>query len=358
MASGTTTDVITCFTCKIVDEYISLADGFTQSLMGALIHPMFILFVSLSGLWIVMAGFRLLTFRTTIGVIAKEFTMVIIAAVLLSQQGAQLINMIFTVTLQTMGAAASVALQIGGSTPKINADYTMIGGGLHALMLVSETAIMKVLKIGNLIAMDTTAFTPLTMIYALVLIVPYFILWVVYFAQVVVSIFRIMILAILSPFMILGLAFNWGQEMVKAGMRAVISSFIVLFASTAVMSILLYAVNGLGLDNMNGQTGNELASISNVQFMMTIAMGWLGTAFMTEATGLANSITGSNFTNNAAAVITAGAGGTALAALKAPGTDGLRGLAGKAVGGTAYGAGNLAGRVGGSVSDLVAKMKK
>ena len=50
----------------------------------------------------------------------------------------------------------------------------------------------------------------------------------------------------------------------------------------------------------------ELADILNPKFMMAVALGWLGTAFLFEATGIANSLTQSQFTNAAAATVVGG----------------------------------------------------
>jgi type IV secretion system protein TrbL len=361
--TATTTDAVQCLTCKIVDEYVSLANNFTQDLSQALLLPMYTLFISLVGLWVVIQGIRLILCHTDLLKVAHEFLFVSIAALLLSGQGPVLVNEIFSITLQTMGAASSVALMVGMKENAVTVDYNSIGGGLHALMLTAENAIMKILQIGVAISSTTSVFEPLQWIYALLLIVPYFILWIAYFAQVVVSIFRIMILAILSPFMMLGFGFGWGRDMLKNGMRTVISSFIVLFTSTAVIGVLLYAISSFELDSqkMETTTIREFASITNVRFLLTVAMGWLGTAFMTEATGLANSITGSNFTNNAAGTIVAGALGTAAAVSQAPGVGGAQGLIGKAMSGAFYGAGKGVGagiETSKRVDELIKKMKK
>jgi len=358
MAGGTTTKIADCFTCTIVDEYVNLAIHFTQDISELLFPGMLALFMSLVSLWVVIQGIRLIITRTTPGDVAEQFIYVMIAAVLLGGQGSELVNAIFVASLQTMGAAASIALQVGSPDSLSAMPDMTVGGGLHALMMTAETAIKDIIGMGVVIASSWTITTPLQILYALILIVPYFILWIVYFAQVVVSIFRVMMLATLSPFMILGFGFGWGREMAKGGVRSLISSFIVLFSSTAVIGVLLYAIESLNIGEADGQSARDIASLDNVKFMLTVAMGWLGTAFMTEATGLANSITGSNFTNNAAATVVAGAAGTAMALSKAPGADALKGelgnRAGNFMGNAAYGAGAGAGHV----AELIKKMKK
>ena len=345
-----TDKIETCFTCDIVSEYVNLANQFTQDLSQALVPAMWLLFMSLVGLWVVIRGIQLVLVQTTIMDFGKEFIFVIIAAVLLSGQGPELINMIYEASLGTMGSAASIALIVGKHTP-IAADTTTLGSGMVDLVRTSETAIMKIFGLAWRIAAAWSITTPLMVIYALILIVPYFILWVAYFGQVVVSIFRIMMLATLSPYMMLGFGFGWGRDMAKAGMKAMIAAFIVLFASTAVIAVLLYALDNLGIDGTTSDDGiRALADITNPKFMLAVAMGWLGTAFMTEATGIANSITGSQFTNQAVATIVAGAATTALALGKAPGaqalTSELKHRAGNFVGNAAYHAGQGAGLAG------------
>ena len=350
MAIETGDKIETCFTCDIVNEYVNLANQFTQDLSQALVPAMWLLFMSLVGLWVVIRGIQLVLVQTTIMDFGKEFIFVIIAAVLLSGQGPELINMIYEAALGTMGSAASIALIVGKHAP-IATDTTTLGSGMVELVRTAETAIMKIFSLAWRIAAAWSITTPLMVVYALILIVPYFILWVAYFGQVVVSIFRIMMLATLSPYMMLGFGFGWGRDMAKSGMKAMISAFIVLFASTAVIAVLLYALDNLGIDGTTTDDGiRALADITNPKFMLAVAMGWLGTAFMTEATGIANSITGSQFTNQAVATIVAGAATTALALGKSPGaqalTSELQHRAGNFVGNAAYHAGQGAGFVG------------
>jgi len=352
MAIETGDKIEVCFTCDIVGEYVNLANQFTQDLSQALVPAMWLLFMSLVGLWVVIRGIHLALVPATITDFGKEFIFVIIAAVLLGGQGPELINMIYEAALGTMGSAASIALIVGKNAP-IATDATSLGSGMVELVRTAETAIMKIFSLAWRIAAAWSITTPLMVVYAMILIVPYFILWVAYFGQVVVSIFRIMMLATLSPYMMLGFGFGWGRDMAKAGMKAMIAAFIVLFASTAVIAVLLYALDNLGIDGKTNDDGiRALADITNPKFMLAVAMGWLGTAFMTEATGIANSITGSQFTNQAVATIVAGAATTAMALGKAPGIKGLASSAaaggGLAAGWTAHGLGNAAGRIPGA----------
>jgi len=189
----------------------------------------------------------------------------------------------------------------------------------------------------------------------------------------VIAIFRIMMLATLSPYLMLGFGFGWGRDMMKSGLRTLVSAFMVLFGATAALAVMLYGVKALNIGDVDPERIREIASIENPKFLLAVAMGWLGTAFMTEATGMANSISGSSLTNTGVGVITAGASATALAlkgstsaaALRASGPVGTAaGATGWAIGGlftNPKGASGAASHVydTGSkvVSDLVAKAK-
>ncbi len=364
----------TCFTCDIVSEYTGLANQFTQDLSTALLGPMWVLFLSLAGLWIVIQGLRIVMGHASLMDFGKEFMFVMIAGFLLSGQGPELVNNIYRVSLSMMGSAASVALQVGGESPTVTASAAgaiPLDQGMTALVGSAESGVKDVFRMAGYIASEAAWDDPLPILYALVLLIPYFLVLVVYFSQVVIAIFRIMMLATLSPYLMLGLGFGWGRDMMKSGLRTLISAFMVLFGATAALAVMLYGVRSLNIGEVDPELIRDIASIDNPEFLLAVAMGWLGTAFMTEATGMANSIAGSSLTNTGVGVITAGATASALAlknnpataaAMRAAGPAGA--AAGWAVGGLVtnpkglsgaasqlYGSGSQA------VQDLVAKAK-
>ncbi|MBF0251731.1 MAG: hypothetical protein HQL35_14005, partial [Alphaproteobacteria bacterium] len=346
-----------CLTCGIIEQYVNLANHFTQDLSKLLVPGMWKFFIALASLWIVIQGIRLALTRTTINDVAEQFIFVCISGFLLGAQGSDLIDMIFVASLKMMGAGASLALQVGSPEPLSATADLSVGGGLHALMQTAEKAITTIIHLGFQIAQSWSITTPLQIIYALILIVPYAVLWIVYFVQIVVSIFRLMILATISPFMMLGFGFGWGRDMAKGGIRSVIATFIVLFSSTAVIGLILYAVKSLQLSSLETEQVREIASITNVSFMVAVAMGFLGAAMLTEATGLANSIVNSSFTNNAAATVVAGVAGAGYALLNSPGADGLKGVMGKGASGAAYGAGRGVGHINQMAEELYQKAR-
>ena len=294
-----------CFTCEIVDEYVDLANSFTQDLSDALIGPMWALFLAIVGVWVIIQGLRMAVNQTTIIDFTKELVFVLIASLLLSGQGPDLINAIYSASLKIMGSAATVALQVGDDNARNVVSYNTIGGGMTSLVRTAEDGVFKVFGMAEEIAARAKLTDPMPLLYSAVLVIPYFLVLIVYFSQVVISIFRVMMLATLSPYLMLAFGFGWGRNMAMAGLRTLLSSFMVLFGATAALAVMLYAVRGLDIGNAQNPMGE--ISITNTKYLVAVAMGWLGTAFMTEATGMANSISNSSLTNTSAAVITAGA---------------------------------------------------
>lgn len=346
---------IQCFTCPVVDQYVNLANQFTQDLSMVLLTPMWIIFGGIAGLWIVIHGIKMALGKGDIIGLLHELVFVSVAAGLLGGQGPQLVNLIYKAALATMSGAASVVLAAGGGiTAKTGIMTVSAGGnpasaidnlsGMHGLVATAELGIRKLFGMGGemMAASTLTDWSPF--FYALILMVPYLILLVVYFAQVVVSIFRIMMFSALSPILMLALGFGWGRDMVINGLRTVFAAFMVLFGATVALAVCLYAVKALGVGDpaSTGANVRELMSLSNGKLLVAIIMGWMGTAFMAEATGMANSIAGSQLTNTAAAVITGGMAATGIAMLKqAKGQWGE--AAGKVPGGLAKGVGWLVG---------------
>lgn len=254
--------------------------------------------------------------KTTIQDVAKEFVYVVIAWILLATTGPDLVNSVFVAALKTMGAAAAVALRTANKTEEWpEPSSSSIGSGMADLVSAAERGVTDVFGMALNIAGSSAWNNWLPVVYAIVLIVPYFLVLIVYFSQVVVSIFRVTMLATISPFLMLGYGFGWGRSMAMKGIATLLSAFMVLFGATLALAIMLYGVTSLNVGETQSVEG--LASLTNPTYLLTLALGWLGTAFMTEATGMANSITGSALSNTAAGIITAGAAATGAGLLTA-----------------------------------------
>lgn len=348
-----------CFLCPVVDEYVNLANSFTQDLSKVLLEPMWLIFLSIVGLWIVIHGLKIAFGKGDLIGLLQEFVFVSVAAGLLHGQGPELVNLIFRMALSTMSGAASVVLNAGSAIGTATGITAAAGGsgpasaienlaGMHGLVATAEGSVRKLFDMGGemMAASTLTDWSPF--FYAVILMAPYLILLIVYFAEVVLAIFRVVMIASLSPILMLALGFGWGRDIVVNGLRTIFASFMVLFGATVALAICLYAVQKLGVGDpkTTGVNVREFMSLTNGKLLVAIAMGWLGTAFQMEATGIANSIARSQLTNTAAGIITAGMSMTGLAALnriKDQWGDSASNAGGAAASGAAKGAGWLAG---------------
>tara|TARA_E500000318_G_scaffold41720_1_gene39924 strand:- start:11619 stop:12761 length:1143 start_codon:yes stop_codon:yes gene_type:complete len=317
-----------CFTCAVVNSYVDLAGKFTSDLSNSIVEPMWILFGSLASLWIVVHGIKIILGSLDVREFGREFIYMIIAAGMLSGQGPELVNSLYSASLSTISGAASAVLSTGtiadetgvtGGQPDTLASNGVTNlDGMTSLVMTAEQGIFKVFEMVGLMIANAPGWGPSIGAYVtgFLILLPYAILLIVYFAQVVVTIFRVMMIAALSPILMLMFGFNFGRGMVFSGLRTMFASFMVLFGATIALAVCLYGVSSM--DIAGEPIEEEVAGFlnwSNPRLWVTIMLGWLGTAFMAEATSIANSISEAKLTNQAAAIITAGATATGLTLL-------------------------------------------
>lgn len=301
----------TCFTCEPLNKYIALTTGFADNLSSALSDPMLILFTSLFGLWAVVCGYKLSFKQCDINIVITDLLYITITGVILSSQANGLISYVYATALSVMAGASDTAFTVAGGGNR-STGYT----GLVHLAASGEVAVAKVIQAASAIARAGKLYNIANYVYAAVLVIPYFLLVVVYSSQVVVAIFRAMMVAIFAPFLFMAFAFGWGRQMSYAGAKTLLASTLVLFACTAALALTIYGVDQIDIkpQSLTGDALDKFASLSNPQFLVILFLGWMGTALMTEGTAIANSIAQTALTNTAAGIMTAGAAGTALAA--------------------------------------------
>ncbi|WP_143589766.1 hypothetical protein [Thalassospira mesophila] len=264
-----------------------------------------------------------------------------IGAGLLSSQGAILVNLIYNTSLATMGGAAAVVLKAaataGGEANDLikesSADYT----GITQLVFVAEVGFRAVIGMAFEVWSKFSLGNLMAGVYGVLIALPWLLLMVIYFSQIAVSIFRVMMLAALSPYLMMGIGFGWSRGMVVQGLKSLFAAYMVLFGATLAVGLVLYAVAALNLDGFVDASGD----LQDMKIFVPIVLGWMGFAFVTEATGMANSIAQSQFTNSAVAAMTGGALATGMSAINSVKSGRLlnaaKGASGAAAG--AFGAG-------------------
>ena len=319
---------IECITCKTLETYADLAEGYIEALAGALYTPLITLFMSLVGLWAVVTGFKFWLAMVSPMHVLRDLFAIVIAFALLSTQGSNLITGIYSTSLEVMTGAAITAFSIGPGAPSIQS-----GAGIEGLMRATETGVSEVFGLAGDVISNTPPLAIMPYVYAILLVLPYFLVVIVFFSKIVVSIFRLMMLGVFAPFLIMFFAFGWGRGMAIDGMKTLLSAMFVLFAAAVSVGLLLYGVDtvshNLTTDEISG--GELLGS----DYLTVMILGWLGVALMTEGIALANSITGTALSNTAAGIITAGVAGSAMwagrTAWQQGGGDALKGLLGGAL---------------------------
>lgn len=306
---NTTADLAAkCWTCDPLKAYVDLSQDFVDRLSDVLQAPMLMLFASFCGLWIVVSGIKLALRMTDLNKIIEEFVYVSITGVLLGSLGTSLISSIYSSAISIMGGSSAAVFSLAAKVE--SSGYS----GLVSLAANGEQAVYKVFQAAGAIVSAGSLYRFVLYVYAVLLVVPYFLLVVVYSSQVVVAIFRATMCGVFGPFLFMAFAFGWGRDMAKSGAKTLLASVVVLFASTAALSLTIYGVNkGITFNpaDLTGEALNKFASVSNPDFLVILFLGWMGTALMTEGTSIANSIAQTALTNTAAGIMTAGVTGSA-----------------------------------------------
>lgn len=298
----------TCFTCAPLEKYVALTTDFASQLSDALGTPMLILFTSLIGVWAVINGAKLALKQCELGDLGRDLIYIIITGAILGSQQNGLISWVYSTALSVMSGSSDAAFSVAGGSME-STGYS----GLVALAANGEAAFATVIQAASAIARAGALYNLANYIYAFLLVLPYFLLVVMYSSQVVVAIFRAMMVAIFAPFLFMAFAFGWGRQMSYSGAKTLLASVLVLFACTSALALTIYGVKQIPIDptTLTGDALNKFASASNPDFLVILFLGWMGSALMTEGTSIANSIAQTALTNTAAGMLTAGAAATA-----------------------------------------------
>lgn len=295
---------------RIIQEFVDLANEFTTDLSIVLIPGLQSIFIALVGIWAILSGVKVMFGTVNVRDFFKDFMYVCISYLLLFSQGKTLVYTLFNTAFSVIGSAASMVINSGAKL-----EDTPEASGFASLAISVEEGMSQVVHMAMSIAAEWSVTNPLTILYAVALILPFILLLLGYMSQIVIAIVRLILLASFSAYLMLAYGYEWGREMAKEGIKTLLSTFIVLLGSTVAVSLVIYGVTRLEI----GKTGSldvETVSLADPAYLFALLIGWLGTALMVEGTAQANSISKSALTNNAAGIMTAGVAGTGYALAK------------------------------------------
>ncbi len=298
-----------CILCAPTQEYLNQSSDFIAKLSLTMLPDFQLIFGSATALWMTIKGLDVILQRINPHkVLTDELPWIFIAWALLFINANGLIQMIFNLSIQVLTGISIKIFEVTGAP-------IGSGGGLVGLVSALEAAIWSVVEVAQIIigkfAFPSNMITPI--ILSILLVLPYMLLLIVYFSQIIVNVFRIVILSTFLPFIFMAVGFGFWREMGKTAFKTILASIMVMSASTIVVSFAIFVVNSLGIE-LNENLGE--VNFSNEKIIFGVIIGWAMSALLAEGTSIANSIAGSSLTNTAAGVMTAGIAGSAMTAVK------------------------------------------
>ncbi|GAB3127252.1 hypothetical protein [Novispirillum itersonii] len=302
-----------CIFCGPVNEYVNLANSFSQDLSETLLVGVRALFLSLAGVWVTITGLKLIVGAIDSRKIAHEFIYLIIAAGLLNAQGADMANTIYRASLSTMAGAAAMVLTTGALATKTDiagntatppdAPRSQIAGleGMTMLISTAEQS-MRVMLTAAGVMWEHGKFG---WIAAPLIILPYGLHLIIFSSQIVISIFRILLISLFSPLMMMAVGFGFMRSLMTSGLRTLLASMLILFASTAALALCMYGVASLNMgDALVDGSVKAMIAADNPRLWVVIIMGWVGLVLQGEAVAIASALAQSSLTGQTAAALT------------------------------------------------------
>lgn len=305
--TNNTTDAAKCFLKDTMDVYVDLSEGFSAGVGSNITAGMTALFIGLATLWVMYTIILIALGRKNPQEIAIEVICIIIAGVVLQNNMVSIVSQGFTAIMDLVGNGASMVFK--AAVGPNNAASISGEGGMTGLVCSTEQSLKTVFGIGMDIFNKANALDLHYYLYAILLVLPYILIFVLYVSKTVVTIFRALFIATIFPYLIMAFGSGFLRAQFKAGFNTLIATFLVFMAATISVGLTIYGVNLLA----TMITIEKEISILNEQYLVILILGWAGSALMTEGIGLANSITGSSLSNTAAGVMTAGVMGTGAA---------------------------------------------
>ena len=370
MSNGNTTS-FDCLSCDLVGSYEGIALNFVSHLSEAMIPSLNLLFISAATLWIVIQGFRLVMAATHPLELFRQFVIIALAhGILFTEYEQGLFKLLFVTTLELATNAAAFILNTAWSASNIDSqaafsqwqvkDPNLPGEAprLMHLMARTEQGFLSVMRTAATLAEVTKWYQFHNWGYIALLLLPYGLMLIMYLGHIIIAVLRVMIISAFMPILIIFIGFNFFRDKAINAFAGLLSSILILFGATLGVALIMFAVSSLDLRTL------EEADIGTVTFwskdyMAAMLLGWIGPVVLAETVGIANSITGSVFSNTSLGIWTAGVSGTLMkgAQLGSRGLSAGGKVAGKGVGGAA---GALAQAAAGSperVAELMAKYK-
>lgn len=273
-----------CLSCGIAEGFVNTSGAFLDRLLGNVSGPMLVLMGAIAAGWIVIQGFKLALGTANIIEFLQNLLFLAAGFGLVEAMTLGFVSEIYDNTLNMMFSAAAMAMgESAGSTP---------GSTVSLLIYTIERALVAPINmVGNMIENASVFDLFQVFLYGGLILFPLLIMLIFFIKHAVVGLFRITIVAILSPFIVGMSAFPFGRQMWKAAINATIASILVLFAVSAAFGLVIDVI-GAPLRQMAMQAPNEIAADFG-QLLGAIIFCWGGLFLVTESQSIAATLAGS-----------------------------------------------------------------
>lgn len=268
-----------CYTCAVAEAYLANTSGFIERLLAAVQVPMQVLFIAMAGVWLALFGLRLASNTANFTEFGKDAIFLLIGYGFLEGLNTQFVSAVFEATINTMyGAAARMIGEPTGSTAANTAGLLLssIERAFWTPIMISWNMIQNA---GVLEAVVITFF-------ALVLCLPFVLMLILYVKHVVWGLFRVTLIAIMSPFIVGVSSFPFGRQVWSTAINQMLASILVLTAVTAVFSLIFSAIQ-VPLESMSRISPEDFTDQHIGEFFMAVILAWCGTYLVTESASFA-----------------------------------------------------------------------
>ena len=349
-----------CASCELVGVFTERAHGFVETIGTFLLAGVENIFIAVLPVWFVLALFQLLLGIKRVADIARSLVYIFITYILLTFNGSALVTGLYGLSLEMIGSVGQVTFanfSEGGAMPQWEGSENYVSSGIVNLVYTIESSVQKVFDYGNLMTSKASLFESLALWLNMTLfvILPYVAMTTMFFAKLVIAIFRVVLLSLFAPVIMFFVAFDWGREMGKTALKTLLASVFIAVATTAAMSLVIFIMGELitSLVQVEGGENPKVTEIWPIVFLL-MSLAWMGVAFMLDADGVANSLAGSMLSSAGAALMTGAITTTAMLGAKrygAPTAKGVGRLTGAGMGAASGAVGNwAANQVGGSAA--------
>lgn len=317
-----------CFSCSVATSYIDNASDSLSGLLTVLQDPLTQIFIAIASIWVVAQGVRLYLGRADMDDLTEKFFFVLVGFGALQGMNEGVVEQIFQTSVNAMFGVSSEIIGNNYNQDPASSAANLIGA--------VETAFQVPINMAQALissASWTQVFAAL--VFAAALIVPFVMMLILYVKYCAVGLFRITLVCLFLPFIIVMSAFPFGRTTWQSAVSAVLESILTLMSVTLIFALVIKAIQG-PLDSTTQFSAQEILNDQLGHYVMAVVLAWCGWFLIMEGQLFAKALSGRAFS-----IISNATGARQVVRHGGP-----------VMGAAAGAAGSLFGKLGSTVKDL------